>query len=231
MHHIGVSSTPYCTWSTTCEVVPKFRIYFILILLKIGTDTSSARHRSTAVLACARFRLCDKGASMATFVEALAPERFQRKIVKFLDQNGGTKLERADDRKQAKWMQACADKGFLFAMVFHRCVDGCCCVWRLCLAVPSLWLSVPVSIPVAVPVYGSLSCVDAAVLSLRLRLRLCLAVSLSMALCFCPCPWLSVPVAVLVAVPVYGALCLCFYLELYVSVSLRAHTHCVVAWQ
>ena len=62
------------------------------------------------------------------FVEAIAPARFQRKIIKFLDQNGGPTLERADDRKQAKWMQACADKGFLFAMVFHRCVDGCCCV-------------------------------------------------------------------------------------------------------
>ena len=70
----------------------------------------------------------DARSARRRFVEALAPERFQRKIVKFLDQNGGTTLERADDRKQAKWMQACADKGFLFAMVFHRCVDGCLCL-------------------------------------------------------------------------------------------------------
>ena len=153
---------------------------------------------------------------MATFVEALAPERFQRKIVKFLDQNGGTKLERADDRKQAKWMQACADKGFLFAMVFHRCVDGCCCVWRLCLAVPSLWLSVPVSIPVAVPVYGSLSFVDAAVLSLRLRLRCVWP---------CLCLWLYVRVSVPVVVPVYGSLSLSLSLCLYLFVSLCVSLH------
>lgn len=90
--------------------------------------TFSAAARARALGSMATHIDVDVRSERRRFVEAIAPARFQRKILRFLDQNGGPTLERADDRKQAKWMQSCADKGFLFAMVFHRCVDGCCCV-------------------------------------------------------------------------------------------------------
>ena len=156
----------------------------------------------------------DARSARRRFVEALAPERFQRKIVKFLDQNGGTTLERADDRKQAKWMQACADKGFLFAMVFHRCVDGCCCVWRLCLAVSLFMAICPCLYPCRRPclwlsIMCGCCCVEFAAafafVSGRVSVYGSLFLSLSMAVCPCRRPRLWSSLSLFLS----GAICVC----------------------
>ena len=59
------------------------------------------------------------------FVARTVPERFGSKVCRFLDQSGGPKLERADENRNGKWMSQCAEKGFLVALVFHRCVLLC----------------------------------------------------------------------------------------------------------
>jgi len=45
------------------------------------------------------------------------------KMRKFLSQGGHIKLEKADDANNIKWMEACAEKGYIFAMIAHR--EGC----------------------------------------------------------------------------------------------------------
>ena len=71
------------------------------------------------------FEDVDVQPSRDEFVKRTVPERFRKKVLKFLDQGGGPTLERADDRQKGQWMQACAEKGFLLSMIFHRCVAHC----------------------------------------------------------------------------------------------------------
>ena len=59
------------------------------------------------------------------FVARTVPERFRSKVCRFLDQSGGPKLERADIRKKGTWMSQRAEKGYLVALVFHRCALLC----------------------------------------------------------------------------------------------------------
>lgn len=45
------------------------------------------------------------------------------KLRKFLSQGGHIKLEKADDANNTQWMEACAGRGYIFAMIAHR--EGC----------------------------------------------------------------------------------------------------------
>ena len=45
------------------------------------------------------------------------------KMRKFLSQGGHIKLEKADDANNIKWMEQCAERGYIFAMIAHR--EGC----------------------------------------------------------------------------------------------------------
>ena len=50
------------------------------------------------------------------------------KMRKFLSQGGHITLEKADNTNNTRWMDACASKGYLPAMVAHR--EGCRGVFR-----------------------------------------------------------------------------------------------------